>query len=532
MPLAKFSDLPTEILLAILEHPTISNETLYFLAFLSQRLNSIALAVYFSRIGLDLEAKSFTIPLHTDQDRPDLLSALQICLSVSSMQRVDCIFSHPGSNDILPFLKQMKRVENFFSRLASIKEVSLTFGPSSKGWCPAPGSDEVLGAWATQLRDLLNCIFASGCSSLTILQGPQLIDAYQLDSSAPPNYLPKPAGKVGMPPKTKKFGFFKFRRPPNQGTTDGLCSAIPRLSARLSDLNFLSIESAVLVTLPGLFWTLAALHQSSITTLRIRMSLIEPHIWSTVLPLLASVCPNLTTVSLTELDSPSGYHNTYSETLALAFLARFPRLAHVEMTHMCAIRSFEGGPWALKSFRGMTKGPTASLTHLTTLRAPANIVAHLLPSLPSVHSVCIFWISSSNLASLMRFMWRIVSTLAGRWRGSAPELTLWIEHLRSAYDDVRVLHGLTASQRKELARVERLHLENAILPAAKVGVSPRLFLTPVLGVFGGLKHVGVTTHHRDSVAQLVREVRATAMLKKIEVNGRTYDLASHSQEQP
>ncbi|KAF8217764.1 hypothetical protein K438DRAFT_1795606 [Mycena galopus ATCC 62051] len=177
MPLAGISDLPAELLVNITEDPAFLTETLYYLAFLTWRLNYIALPLYFSRSGIDLEDTRITLRTN----RHDALSALQICLGVSSMQRVEFVFPHPSSSsEIFPFLKQMKRVETFFYRLTSLKEVVMQFDCTASGRCLALGSDEVLHAWATQLRDLLTCIVERGCTSFTVVNGTHLIEAYQL----------------------------------------------------------------------------------------------------------------------------------------------------------------------------------------------------------------------------------------------------------------------------------------------------------------------------------------------------------------
>jgi hypothetical protein len=100
MPLAGISDLPTKILVNILEDLIISTKTLYFLALLSQQLNYITLPLYCQQNSIDLHTNSARIILHAN--RPDLLSGLQICPWVSLMHWVECIFPHPSCTDIIP----------------------------------------------------------------------------------------------------------------------------------------------------------------------------------------------------------------------------------------------------------------------------------------------------------------------------------------------------------------------------------------------------------------------------------------------
>ncbi|KAJ7820922.1 hypothetical protein B0H14DRAFT_3876138 [Mycena olivaceomarginata] len=255
-------------------------------------------------------------------------------------------------------------------------------------------------------------------------------------------------------------------------TADDVGLTIPLFSGRLSQLNSLNIASTTLTVPPGLYLTL---RQSPISSLVIRMSLVGPHIWST-------------------LPSPSEYPDAPTETLALAFLARLPRLADVELTHRISL-------YGLSLGLHRTKGPAPSLKHLTKLRAPANLVEHLLsrPSyLPAIRAICILWTAPSHphLRTLTRFLLSITRTLARR--RLAPELSLWIESLsRPIYEDTTVLRDS----------------------------SP--FLEPVVAAFQGLKQVSVTTFPLEaSVLPLVQQLRATDALKSIEVNGKNYDLPS------
>ncbi|KAJ6469492.1 hypothetical protein C8R45DRAFT_1017254 [Mycena sanguinolenta] len=513
MPLANISDLPTEILEKILED--VPSETLCSLALLSRRLNYIALSLYFSRNNMDL--KNTTITLVPNGHDP--LSALQRCLWISSMQRMEIIFPHPSCSIVFPFLKQMKRVENFFSRITSVKEVVLQFDNTGSIRCLAPGSDQALRAWATRLRGLLTCIVEKGCTTLTVHKGTYLIEAYQLHPPKfPAKCLPRLFRKVLLPQDAKALG---FRRNPRQGTAD-VSSAMPRFPAHVLQLNSLNIETATLVMPPGLYWTLTALRQCPITSLSIRMTLVEPQIWSVVLPLMAAACPNLTSLRLTDLDSPSSSYYAPTEILALAFLARFPRLVDLELTHLWGVGvHFD---WLDHLFR--PKGATAPLKHLTRLRAPANIVRHLLSrpfALPTINSICIVWngTTRSYFKKLIRFLSSICRMLA--WRRLTPELSLWIGCFFGSVQDVAYLRGLSATQLKQLARVERLHLE--------VGMDLRQpFLEPVVAAFRSLEHISVTTCAGEAavgpVASLVREVWATDVLKSIEINGKSYDLPS------
>ncbi|KAJ6580729.1 hypothetical protein B0H19DRAFT_1328838 [Mycena capillaripes] len=558
MPPARITDLPTEILVDIFEHPTFPTESLYFLALLCRRLNFIALPIYFSRNEIDLDSDYAVVSLHADQ--LDVLSALHICLSISSMERIEFIFPHPSCISIFPFLKQMKRVETFISRLSSVKEVSLTLDRTSKGRCLALGTDEVLHAWATQLRDLLSCIVERGCISLTVINGTHLTEAYQLNSlGAPQKYLSKVLQRLLLPQDTGTLG---FRRNPRQGTDDALLSIPLFADSRLKSLR---IDSATLILPPGLHWTLTVLRHSPITSLSMSMSLAEPRVWTTVLPLIASSAPNLTAVSLTELASPSRYKGAPDESLAFAFLASLPRLTDIELTHLQPFWGYHIGrdphyhryigrrerttaphkylttlrapanvvahllsrPGSLSAIRAICERTTPPHKYLITLRAPANVVAHLLSrpgSLSAIRRICVLWDSPTpaHFELLMGFLSSIAHTLAAR--RLAPRLSLCIESLRLGEHNVTVIRELSSTQLAHFARVEQIELQNA-LPVDEY--DPQPFLAPLVAAFRGVKHMSITTCTPASEApavRLVREVGATQTLKSIEVNGQSYDL--------
>ncbi|KAJ6580742.1 hypothetical protein B0H19DRAFT_1369254 [Mycena capillaripes] len=524
MPPARITDLPTEILVDIFEHPTIPTETLYFLALQCRRLNFIMLPIYFSRNDIDLDSKCAVVSLYPD--RLDALSALQICLSISSMERIEFIFLHPSCSSISPSLQQMKRVEKFISRLSSVKEVTFTLARTC--WCLATGTDEVLRAWATQLRDLLSCIVERGCSSLTVINGTYLTEAYQLNSlGAPQKYLPKVLRRLLLPQDTSTLG---FRRDLTQGTEDVLLS-MPLFPD--SRLNSLRIDSATLILPPGLHWTLTVLRHSPITSLSICMSLVELRIWKTVLPLIASSAPNLTAVSLTELVSPIRNKGAPGESLAFAFLASLPQLTDIELTHLHPFWGYHiGRDQRYHRYIGRLSERTtapAPLKYLTTLRAPANVVAHLLSrpdSLSAIRAICVLWEAPTpaHFELLMDFLSSIAHTLATR--RLAPQLSLCIKSLCLGNPNVAVpIRKLSSTQLARFTRVERIELQDTLLD--EYNLQP--FLAPLLAAFQGVKHMSITTCAPPSEAlsvRLVREVRATEALKRIEVNGKSYDIPS------
>ncbi|KAF7365982.1 hypothetical protein MVEN_00474100 [Mycena venus] len=306
-------------------------DALYFLALLSRRLHFIALPIYFARNGIDLETKTATIELETD--RLDPLSALKICLFLSSMDHISCVFPHPSCYSIVLVLAQMKRFQTFILRLAYVKTVTLYLDPHhlrarrclSTGRCLSVTTDEALKEWACQYGALLNCIVQKGCKSLTAINGGQVTEAYELQPLGfSEKYLPSVALHLFPSQNAQMLG---FRRDPTQGTVDIRLPPVP--SSGLSMLTSLHIHSPTLLVPPGLDWMISALRHSPITSLTICMSstAVDSRFWGTILALVASAAPNLTAVALTEIDLRNEHD-------ALEFIARLPRLTDLDLAHV------------------------------------------------------------------------------------------------------------------------------------------------------------------------------------------------------
>ncbi|KAJ7036022.1 hypothetical protein C8F04DRAFT_954300 [Mycena alexandri] len=174
MPPSKFVGLPTEILAYILKDPLISLETLYSLALLCRRLHLIALSIYFSRHELTSISRSLHIPMQTEGR--DLLTVLETTLFLPDVDDFTFIFPHPSCVSILPILRELQRVENYISRLHSVKGVTLQLDqPHSV--CLSVGNEAALRAWSIGLGSLLSCIVEKVCSCLTVMPvyGAQMI---------------------------------------------------------------------------------------------------------------------------------------------------------------------------------------------------------------------------------------------------------------------------------------------------------------------------------------------------------------------
>ncbi|KAF7345140.1 hypothetical protein MSAN_01890100 [Mycena sanguinolenta] len=375
MPHASLTDLPTELLVNIFEQPTLSSETLYSSALLCRRLHLIALPIYFSRNGVDLENKSAIIELHPV--RLDPLSALQICLFISSMKHISCVFPHPSCAASLDaLLMQLRRLRAFISRLSAVETVILNLDSiHSHSWCQSIGNDKVLKKWARHYGGLLSCIVNAGCTSLTVINGAQLTETYRAGPHWSKLYLPLAIRRLLFPLHDSRPNGFKRRR--SQGTKNIRLSA--SLSPCFSHLTSLHLLSTTLIVPPGLDWTLSVLHHCPITTLSIHMFRIkgDTRMRRTVLPLMAAAAPNLTTVSLIEV-----HH--WDQEAAISFVAQLPHITDLTLD------------FATPHVR---QWPSSALKALINLRAPPAVVDDLFfdrDSLPSIQSIAMIWEPSTH----------------------------------------------------------------------------------------------------------------------------------------
>ncbi|KAJ7333431.1 hypothetical protein DFH08DRAFT_1083823 [Mycena albidolilacea] len=344
---ASIADLPNELLIDILGKPTFSTEALYFLGLLSRRLNFIALPIYFARTGVDLETRSATIALTTS--RFDPLSALQVYLFLPpTMEKIVCSFPHPSCLTIFPFLAQFERVYRFLARLTAVGAVTLELDNRIEGRCLTVGKDNVLDAWASQYGCLLSCVIDKGCSSLAVINGLHLTETYELHR--PQKILPRQLTRLFTRPDPGSG--LTFQRDPEWGVAD-IVLVLPSFSGSGSQLTSLNIHSATLLVPPGLVWTLTVLRKSLIRSLVIRMSVMAD-MGHGAAPL-AAVALNLTSISLIDI-------HPCNEPAIFAFLAHFPVLTDLELTHVdyftCTQLKLKG-PRALQPFPHLLHPATA-----------------------------------------------------------------------------------------------------------------------------------------------------------------------------
>ncbi|KAJ7460294.1 hypothetical protein FB451DRAFT_1371752 [Mycena latifolia] len=496
--LAGILDLPTEILVGIFENPAFPTDTLDSLARVCRRLHFIALPLYFSRHAMDSTPNSVVITM--DTEGRDLLSVLQSALFIPQTENITCVFPHPSCTSILPLLPHLRRVEAFISRLLFVKHVTLALDtPGSV--CLSVGDDQELRAWTSNLEALLNCIIKKQCNSLAVRHGGQFTRAYELCPPIPPrrriSRFLGPVEKL-LATQGQARDPYGFRRVPKQGQSR-VGMAMPEDVSCAAQLTSLDLESAILLLPPGLDWTLAALRSGRIASLTLHHYLVEPIIWSTVLPLIASAAPNLTTLVLLEAEGMSDID-------VLVFLSQLPLIKHLTIsTSRTTIIEPHGHP-------------VVELLHLQTLRASRSFIDYFLlmpASLPNIESICILCPIAEMGLDISEFAARLAPiTDALDDHGLAPKLSIAVD--QRVYSFGSAVQHLSSDLRKCLARVQELEI--TIMPVIFSNVAE---MPGWIARFPCVERVAIRWLDAapEEVELLVRMTKATGFLNRISVNG-------------
>jgi hypothetical protein len=437
-------DLPTEILLKILEDPDVSTETIYSLALLSRRLHITALPVYFERHGLNSQSRSIPIAIRTD--RRDILTALRTALFnfMPLLDTVVCFFSRPSCTSILPFLEQVKRLDGFIASVPSLKDVTLYLGPRG-GLCLSGGSDESLREWARGFGSLLNCVVRNHCVSFTILYGTYFTDAFELrPAKKPTRRVSRIIGRTWdllIRRGAATHELTAFRRASQQGRARIEIPLSPHCALG-SQLTTLHIRSKILILPPALSWTLDVLRTCPVSTLTFSEISVESRLWGTVLPLISTAATNVSSVSFQKL------HINDSD--VMEFANDLPHLTHIEIltTDSYPVSSFSDAD--------------VRLPLLTSLRAHPRFVQHLLArrdSLPALRHLCLCPTPSSlaDVAAISRDLSAIIRTFDAQ--NIASTLSVVICSLRHGLLlGSAVILDLSTDLRASLRRFDALEL--------------------------------------------------------------------------
>ncbi|KAK7028341.1 hypothetical protein R3P38DRAFT_920864 [Favolaschia claudopus] len=429
---ATLLSLPNELLIIIFENPKFPVDHLATLSLLCRRLHFLALPIYFARSGMPSPTKSAHI--HLSKDGHDMLAALTMALFITSMEDITCIFPHPSCTSVLPLIPHLNRFRRFVAKFPSVGRVTLQLD-ARNSMCNSTGDDAALRAWSSCFGGLLNCLVERRCSELTVRYGGYLTRSYEL--TVPPGLAKFRVRNVLRAMRALLFRSQSgkeldqtFCRSAEQGKQRGALPAISSKAARSSTLRSLRIQSAVLVMPPSLNWTLSALRSCPITSLTLFQISLELEIWAAALTLIASAAPNLTDLSLSELDAIAAVD-------ILKFCSRLPRLTNLEIGD-----NLEAAGTPTQCRAG--KGSWPEFRHLVSLRAPADFVRHfMLPrtSLRKLTSLCILFYGKTHMSDISVKLLGVGQLMAER--RLSPNLTLslslYSETMVSDFDEVEEL---------------------------------------------------------------------------------------------
>ncbi|KAJ7628167.1 hypothetical protein DFH06DRAFT_1442027 [Mycena polygramma] len=505
-------DLPTEILFVIFADEALSPQDLFSLARLCRRFHFIALTLYFSHDGLDPSTRSIQITMRSDHR--DLLAALQMALFDTSLDHIDFLFPHPSSTSVFPLLQHLQRVEGFLSRHSSVKSVSLEL---DHVYCSkfSVGSDKALRAWARAFGDLLNCILKTECTILTVTNGCYFADAYELSVTLSPThtaswlgrlpYRPRRAISAQRPPE--------FQRVSEQGV-EYVEIALPRDCSRSSRLTCLHIHSTTLLLPPGLSWTLEVLRSCPISRLTFSEVTVDLNVWTTILPLIASAAPSLTSVGFLDI-------LIMPEHEILAFIPKLPNLVELDISTLHAPKGVGDG-----FYIAIRRPQLPYLPRLRHLRTTPTTMCHLLaresllPSLEKATMLLDFTFVHCPVPSLAKLLITIIEELASHPRH--PMLALALIPASPPVQQGEMEPDVRAS----LDCVQGLEFEFTISPDEIEKLIGNVVLW--VAVFRRVKSVTIKMEPQADVGtlpqRLASSIARTEFLRAIEVNGMEYCL--------
>ncbi|KAJ6510574.1 hypothetical protein C8R45DRAFT_964542 [Mycena sanguinolenta] len=490
--------LPNEVLIIIFENPKFPVDYLAILAVLCRRLHFLALPIYFARCEMPSPTKSAVIRLA--EDGQDMLAALNMALFINSMEDITCIFPHPSCTSVLPLLPHLRRFRKFLSRFPSVRRVTLQLD-ARNSMCNATGDDKALRAWSSCLGTLLNCLVEKRCTEVTVKYGGYLTRSYTLSTGPTKRVrrIVKAIQRLLLPRAAMEGKDWEFQRSREQGRARGLVS-VPGKVSRSSTLTSLHIQSAVLIMPPCLNWTLSALRHCPITSLSLFQISLEKEIWSAALSLIARAAPNITDLSLSELDS-------ISDVEILRFCSRLPRLTSLK------IGANEEG---LGTPTKCTKGRIPQFRTLSNLIAPADFVQYFMrprSCLPTLVSLRILFLGKTDICAIVEQLSNICELMAARTL--SPTLSLSLSLYTNITASLEALSSLSDDARKYLANVSSLMLE--------VFASNPDDIARWVHIFPAVQHVSLTVKSAVTDAYKGRLVQALSSnrgcIRTIVVNG-------------
>ncbi|KAF8151446.1 hypothetical protein B0H34DRAFT_727622 [Crassisporium funariophilum] len=242
--MGNFADLPTELLLQILQARQLKDLDLYAVGLVSKRLNTVAIPLYLNSKSIVITEGALNLtfdaepqPTRYRRDQParrlDALSGLRVALFLTTVLELQCTFSQEWWDPpaIQPYLV---RIASLIARLAEVKSLVLIFeGDTKLRDMHADPDHAVPPAFAAVLGDILVSLETRGCEKVSLFNKSYFLHQWEHDLEDRDGALD---GEVFSHSPSREYHAKKKRK----GIKGAFTRAKTRVEAVLSDLKGIS----------------------------------------------------------------------------------------------------------------------------------------------------------------------------------------------------------------------------------------------------------------------------------------------------
>jgi len=167
--MATLCDLPTELLLQIIQH--LDNPALLNLGLTCRCVNTLALDAFFVNNYIRNPKLGWLVAYNTPVET---LPALRNALFIRTLDELHYYFN-PGINRMI---KEVKDLRAFISRMPTIELVNLHFSVVDNHFATEEPQVLNLEVWKKEFQGLLDLVLEKGCDELYVQGGKTLIGLY------------------------------------------------------------------------------------------------------------------------------------------------------------------------------------------------------------------------------------------------------------------------------------------------------------------------------------------------------------------
>ncbi|KAF7301845.1 hypothetical protein MIND_00750300 [Mycena indigotica] len=519
--MARLLDLPNELLLSILAELAHTPQELLSLPLLCHRLHFLALPMYFTSMGMGEPTQRAIVQMSNGNSR-DSLDALQMASFITSIDNLCCSLPRNGPFEAAETVRHVARVSKLIHKLEFVHEVTIVWAPPNELMQSFEADKDTIACrpLALEMEKLLNCVLEHGCTSLTLQGGmffpisPRTMRFGTIDAvrTATSKILPT-ALSLGRNENWIDAQIERF-------TVEETATLKFDLNGKPSYLSRLNINSSMFLLPPCINWTLSALRSSAISSVSLCGIFLPTKMWAVLLPLIASIIPNLAELSLADLHGLSG-------TDILVFLTRLPLLKSLAIGYTEYSRQVQSSC--------PDSAPTPKLENLEHLHAPSTFIVHFLKkksTLPNLRTLCItprkLILGYRGLRHIRQFITDIARRLEKH--RISPEVTL---EMRCGQDMDRDLTAdIVEPLGEELARSLRMVTRLVVfleLKPSKMSIAEMGTLARWINRFPGLMYVCLRFDLDNAVEDgvMMDHVRTLSeqnpQVKSFHLNNEAYD---------